>query len=155
MSLQPSAVRLTLKSISRIAQMMKVSGCKPDVLTLLSTPIPKTSAAFNGLTLSRILTADVGVKSPRLTDARTTLFDILVLVRFVRLLANEGRLVDANVFLIKNTNLLKTRIYCQFFVDKKFEPRLEVCDKQKRNIRRCSFFIFDIFEFCYRWFVQY
>ena len=113
---------------TRIARMMKVSGCKPtasfdtpDVLTLLSTPKPKPPYAFNGLTLPRILTADVGVKTPSPKDVRTTRFDVSVL-------ATSGRLVDVDIFLIKNTNLLKTKIYCQFFVEKRFELRLEVCD---------------------------
>ena len=134
---------LTLKSASRIARMMKISGCKPtasvgtpDVLTLLSTPTPKTTAAFNDLTLPRILTADVGVKTPSPKDVRTTRFDVPVLATFVRLLATSGRLVDVDIFLIKNTNLLKTKIYCQFFVEKRFELRLEVCDM----IRRVGFF---------------
>jgi hypothetical protein len=107
MSSQPSAVRLTPKSASRIARMMKVSGCKPtasggmpDVLKLVSSLKPKTNAAFTDLTLPYILTADNGVKTPTAPDVRTT----------------SGHLIDVDVFLIKNINLLKTKIYCQFYL---------------------------------------
>jgi len=61
--------------------------------------------------------------------ARTTRFDVSVL-------ATSGRLVDSAIFLIKNVNLLIINTFCQFFVEKRFELRIEVCDM----IRRVGFF---------------
>jgi hypothetical protein len=52
------------------------------------------------------------------------------------LLATSDRLVDVDVFLIKNFNLLIISNFCQFFVEKTFELRIEVCDM----IRRVGFF---------------
>jgi len=54
--------------------------------------------------------------------ARTTRFD-------GSLLATSDRLVDVDEFLIKNFNLLIISNFCQFFVEKTFELRIEVCDK--------------------------
>jgi len=101
------------------------------VLTLLSILTPKTPAALNGLTLPRILKADVDVETPSKPDLRTTRFDVSLLATTALLLATFGRHLDVDALLIKNSNLLKTRVCCQFFVDKKFELRLEVCDKRK------------------------
>jgi len=56
--------------------------------------------------------------------ARTTRFDVSVL-------ATSGRLVDSAIFLIKNVNLLIINTFCQFFVEKRFELRIEVCDTKQ------------------------
>jgi hypothetical protein len=85
MSSQPSAVRLTQKSASRIVWKMKGSDLppvrrtsmpeqrtdQPEELTFLSlltfdalTLTMQKTAAFIGLTFPHVLTADVGVKTP-------------------------------------------------------------------------------------------
>jgi len=61
-------------------------------------------------------------------NARTTCFYVSLMAVLVRLLASSGCLVDAAVFLIKNDILLIINTLCQFFVDKMFELRVEVCD---------------------------
>jgi hypothetical protein len=132
--------RLTLKSASRIARKKKVSGFQPERLKETSFPafndaplMSQRADAFiklttlpSGLTPLSIPTPDKGVKTPSTADVLTTCFDVRLLDEFVRLLATEGRHVDVEVFLIKNFNMLKTMVSCQFFVDKKSHVLNEV-----------------------------
>ncbi len=76
-----------------------------------------------GLTAPRILTADDGVKTPSTADVRTTCFDVQLLAVPARLLATFGRLVDVEVFSIKNFNLLITNFFCLKPVDKNDDDR--------------------------------
>jgi hypothetical protein len=119
-----------MKSTFQISQMMKISGFQPERLTfsaflMVDEPILMMNKpdVFIGLTLPRILTADDGVKTPCAPDDLTTLFDVRLLDAFVRLLATEGRLVDVEVFSIKNFNLLITNSFCSKPVDKNDDDR--------------------------------
>jgi len=73
--------------------------------------------------LPSILTADDGVKTPSAPDVRTTCFDVQLLAVSVRLLATFSRLVDVEVFSIKNFNLLIIISFCSKPVDKIEEKR--------------------------------
>ncbi len=64
------------------------------------------------LTPPSIPTPDEGVKTPSDADVRTTCFDAQLLAVPARLLATFGRLVEVEVFPIKNFNLLITNFFC-------------------------------------------
>ena len=51
----------------------------------------------------------------------------------VRALSISGMPVQVDLLSIINSNLLIIRIFCQFFVDKKFELRSGVCDMIRQH----------------------
>ena len=60
-----------------------------------------------------------------------------------RALSISGMPVQVDLLSIINSNLLIIRIFCQFFVDKKFELRSEVCDifsTQSLTFKAVAFF---------------
>ncbi len=71
----------------------------------------------NGLRFPLILTADVSADLPNSPVAR------------LRLMANTPRRVGWS--LINICNMLIFKCLCEFFVDKKFELRSEVCDQKE------------------------
>jgi hypothetical protein len=127
----------------------------------------KQAEAFIGLTTSTIgltppsiPTPDEGVKSPSIADVRMTCFDAQLLAVPARLLATFGRLVDTEVFSIKNFNLLKTNTFCSKRVDKNgqegkfifsllpffdviggFDYHIRIADKKKKGHRKMAFFM--------------
>jgi hypothetical protein len=76
-----------------------------------------------GLTHPSIPTPDEGVKTPSSAYVLTNCFDAQLLAVPARLLATEDRLVDVEVFSIKNFNLLKTNFFCLKPVDKNDDDR--------------------------------
>ncbi|MBN1186233.1 MAG: hypothetical protein JXB49_28405, partial [Bacteroidales bacterium] len=84
-----------------------------------------------GLMPPSILTPDEGVKTPSTADVWTTCLDAQLLAVPARLLATFGRMVDVEVFSIKNFNLLITNTFCLKRVDKnKDEGKIIFSDYQ-------------------------
>ena len=55
-----------------------------------------------------------------------------------RSLSIFGMLVEVDLLSIINSILLIIRVFCRYFVGKKFELRSEVCDKQKLPVCICK-----------------
>lgn len=124
---------LTLKSSYQIARMMKGSCSLPNRWTsqpILTMDKPDgfigLTMSLIGLTLTSVLTADVSVNSPDKSG------DVLIRSN-ARLLATSSLFVDVDVLSKKRLNLLIINSFCQFFVDKTFELRSEVCDFARRS----------------------
>jgi hypothetical protein len=91
------------KSSFIIDPLMQLPGIKPERLMQLSLPTIRTDVNMpenSGYSLTR-------------SDARA--------------LSISGMPVQVDLFSIINSNLLIIRVFCQYFVDKKFELRLIVC----------------------------
>jgi hypothetical protein len=100
------------KSSFMIYPLMQLSGFQPERLIQLS-----------------ILTICTDVNMPDKSGDILTRSDAWSL-------AIPGLLADVDLFSIINSNLLIIRIFCQYFVDKKFELRSEVFDKFKKAFPR-------------------
>jgi hypothetical protein len=93
------------KSSFMIDPLMQLSGFQPERLIQLS-----------------ILTICTDVNMPDKSGDILTRSDAWSL-------AIPGLLVDVYIYSIINSNLLIIKVFCQYFVDKKFELRSEVSDK--------------------------